>query len=238
MSRVPTNKPTRPYVRRLLPLVCAGLSWAGSAGAASPTVRALSTGERMELLAAVDGHFGVAGVGPSDGLTLHDHEGTCLTGVVETLRLHWSEFTDSERAELTDRLAPWKEDLFAPRAPPPAEGGLPAPPVTCFGHYLENWEDGDHFSVQYEDGAITAAEARDFLDWLEYSYDRQIGELGWREPLGISSYPMLVMVVAGGGASAYTTVEEVAKAWPRARSQPLVCCFRGSRRRSAISSGP
>ena len=61
--------------------------------------------------------------------------------------------------------------------------------------------------MQYETGAITESEAEDFLEWLEFSYDRQIDELGWREPDGVSTYPMLVMVVEGGGASAYTTVE-------------------------------
>ena len=224
MPRSPTLDGWRALAAVVAPFFAGSAIFASNALASTERGAELTASERAELLATIDDHFGVDGVGPTDGFGGDDNARTCLTGVVESLRLHWTEFTEVERAELTARLAPWKTDLFAPRQAAPAVGDLPAPPVTCFGHYLDNWVDGDRFSVQYETGAITESEATDFLSWLDFSYDRQVTELGWLEPDGMASYPMLVMVVSGGSASAYTTVENC----PGEGYIPYVVVYEGS----------
>lgn len=140
------------------------------------------------------------------------HEGedrACLTGLVQELKLNWEVFTPAERAEMTARLAPWKQDLLDEM---PARGAV-APPAaaaadTCWGQYGANRLLGEHFSVEWNDDAgISEATAQGFLEALEYSYQREVEELGWREPLGDGQYLMMAYISRGNYASAYTTID-------------------------------
>lgn len=130
--------------------------------------------------------------------------GDCLTELMLDLEAHWGLFTDAERAEITHALAPEKHDLFAPlaarMAPPPPDGT-----DSCVGQQRANRVVGDHFVVEWDSG-IDEGQANDFLDALEYAYDVEIDELGWRAPDGDTRYLMPAYVQAGNYAGAYTTV--------------------------------
>jgi len=155
---------------------------------------------RNELMANFHHHM--------DGL--HDHQpgerGICLTGLVQQLRLDWELLSPAERSEITDALAPSKVDLFEPMDShplPPSAGS-----DTCWGSQKDNRVDSENFSVQWDDGVSTEANAQAFIDSLEESFEIEINELGWRGPRGAETYKMLVMIDnMGGGAGAYTTVD-------------------------------
>lgn len=140
-------------------------------------------------------------------LDLTEPGGVCLTPLVAALKDNWDLFDADERAEMTAELAPWKVDLLDPMLPPVSGDGV-APPAAapCFGNYGANIIGGDRFSVEW-DGGINEATAQAFYDALEVSWDVEIDEIGWKQPSGTSSYPLLVYVQSGGGAGAYTTVE-------------------------------
>ena len=130
--------------------------------------------------------------------------GTCLTGLIMDLKTDWELFSPEEKIEITGALAPHKQDLVEP-IPPAPEGCQNA---TCWGYQKDNYIDTEHFSVQWDDGMATEADAQAFADSLEESWEIEINELGWREPSGSDRFKMLVMIDdIGGGAGAYTTVE-------------------------------
>lgn len=134
----------------------------------------------------------------------------CLTPLVRRLTERWDLFSPAEKAEITAKLAPWATDLreaVRPRtAPPPPAGASP-----CFvwgGDYEVLTDPNDRFYVTWEPGAIDEDTAEDLLDALTEGYETEVGELGWRQPTGMSSYPMLVYVYDDDSAAgAYTTVE-------------------------------
>jgi hypothetical protein len=172
------------------------------------------------LMAAFDSHFRVDRVDAPVHLAHAGHAGgaavlaetgdgfACLTGLIMELKANWDLFTVQERAEMTAILEPWKADLMDPMWLSSGNGDDPAPPdEPCFGNYYDNVVEGEHFSVQWEDGAITESKANAFLDSLEFSYEREMEDLGWRDPSGINRYPMMVLVPDGNYAGAYTTVD-------------------------------
>lgn len=175
-----------------------------SVGAWASTPVMSESERRQELMASFHHHM--------EGL--HDHQpgerGMCLTGLVQQLRLDWEILSVEQRAEITQALAPSKTDLFEPMIP------TPAPPSagmdTCWGTQKDNRVDSEHFSVQWDDGVSTEANALAFLESLEESYEIEVNEMGWKEPRGAgSSYQMLVIIDnLGGGAGAYTTVDSCA----------------------------
>ena len=130
----------------------------------------------------------------------------CLTTLVAELKLNWDLFDAEERAEMTQILAPWKNDLLDPNWDP--ADGPPPPNSPCWAYQYDNVVESDRFSVQWEDNAIDQGEAEDFLDSLEYSWDVEVEELGWSEPTGINNHSMMVLVPRNNSyAGAYTTVE-------------------------------
>ncbi len=141
-----------------------------------------------------------------------DH--VCLTPLVRQLKDNWEVFSPAEKAEITAKLAPWASDLktaMTPRAPVDA----PAPPVLssspCFtwsGSYDVLEDPEGRFYVTWEPGAIDEDTAEELLESLTLGYEVEVDELGWREPAGMSNYPMLVYVYDDSSAAgAYTTVE-------------------------------
>ena len=129
----------------------------------------------------------------------------CSTGLVADLKAVWSEFDPQQRARMTSKLAPWKNDLVddAPIDPAPT----PADEETCWGQYGENRIVGDHFAVEWDTGTISQAVAEAFLSSLEYSWDVEIEELDWRIPDGSDDYLMLAYVQPGNYGGAYTSVD-------------------------------
>ncbi len=130
----------------------------------------------------------------------------CLTTLVAELKLNWDLFDVEERAEMTSVLAPWKEDLLDPAWLP--EDGPPPPDSPCWSDEYSNVVESEHFSVQWENNGIDRDEAEDFLESLEYSWDVEIDELGWKEPTGTNNHSIMVLVPRNSSyAGAYTTVE-------------------------------
>lgn len=130
-----------------------------------------------------------------------DHVG-CLTGLVKDVRAAWPTLPDADRAELTSLLGPVDLATDRPTAPPPPSGRATD---TCFGQYGANTVKGDHFSVEWDSG-ISESTAQAFLESLEYAYEVEVEQLGWRQPDGDPEYLMLAYVTQGNYAGAYTTV--------------------------------
>jgi hypothetical protein len=188
--------------RTMLAAALLALAATPASAAERPDVPALTPDDQRihdRLLDAYDSHFDPAQAEEAgDGFT-------CLTGLVAELKQNWHVFSAEERAEMTAQLAPWKVDLLDPAW---VEGDAPPPPGSpCFGYYYDNYVDGEYHSVQWEDGAITNAQANAFLESLEYSYAVEVEEQGWWAPNRIDTYAMMVLVTKGGGGGAYTTVD-------------------------------
>jgi hypothetical protein len=180
---------------------------------AAPTVgdNAGEAALRSRLLATFDGHFFPERLDTPPGHGLHNQaEGfSCLTGLVMDLKANWHIFSPDEKSEMTGILAPWKKDLLDPmvsKRPEAQEGEAPPMPGTCWGNQMSNQKSSTHFSVQW-DSAINDETAQDFSDSLEFSWDAEMDDLGWRDPDGVSQYQMLVMVESGNYAGAYTTAD-------------------------------
>ena len=155
---------------------------------------------RESLYSAFQGHF-------TPDAAPDEHGPTCLSPLVRQLKENWHLFSDDERALMTRELAPWKADLLDPMLP---AGAPPPPPGTgtpCFGDAGAYQIDSDHFSVQWDSG-VDESTAQDFSDALEYAWEVEIDELGWEEPVGTPTYPMLIYIADNSReASAYTTVD-------------------------------
>ena len=183
---------------------------------------------RDGLMETFRAHFDPAAIAATEAHMEDEHaRGECLTGLVKDLKDSWHLFDADERAEMTAKLAPWKNDLLDSMVPAygsssEAPAG-PTPPGSCWGTQKDNVITTEHFSVQWDDGVISEAQAEAFADSLEYSYEIEMNELGWRPPEGISSYQLLVMVDSGGSAGAYTTVESCG-----GRYLPYVVAYAGS----------
>jgi len=128
----------------------------------------------------------------------------CLTGLVMELKENWDLFTPAEKKEMTEILAPWKDDLLDSR--PAADPDAPPPPSPCLDYYYDDYVESEHFSVQWSSG-FSASEADEFIESLEYSWDVEVEELGWEQPEGTPQYQTQVIVYPGNYAGAYTTVE-------------------------------
>lgn len=144
----------------------------------------------------------------------------CLTQLVAELKQNWHLFSPAERAEMTAMLTPWKADLVDPSW---VEGDPPPPPGSpCFARQYDDYVDGEYHSVQWESGAISRSMAEAFLDELEFSYEMEVEEQGWKAPNRIETYAMMVLVPEGNQAGAYTTVERCGNAY-----LPYVVAFSG-----------
>lgn len=143
----------------------------------------------------------------ADGGSADPHGPGCRTGLVLELKEHWELFSPAERARITGALAPWKQDLTAPTvlARPPAEPGQQATD-SCFGQQKDNRLVGTNFVVEWDD-TVSATYADAFLEALEFSYQREVVELGWRAPLGEGRYLMPAYIESGRAQGAYTTVD-------------------------------
>ena len=152
------------------------------------------------FLDVVDLHLSHAEIGAQE------EKGACLTGLVEEMRGQWATIPAAERAAITERLAPWKTDMFTPMV-----RDTPMPPWgtdSCWGQQFDNRLVGTRFVVEWEDG-VDEDDARSFLEALEYSYDVEVDDLGWNPPDGIDDYLIAAYITddpnSGG---AYTTVEQ------------------------------
>jgi len=146
----------------------------------------------------------------------------CLTQLVAELKRDWHLFSASERAEMTAVLSPWKADLLDPDMVVHEDGSVPPPASPCNGYQYDNFIDGRYHSVQWEDGAVTEGRAERFLESLDFSYEVEVEDQGWKAPNRITSYPMGVYIVNGNYAGAYTTVAECGSTW-----QPYVVAYAG-----------
>lgn len=144
-----------------------------------------------------------------------DHLG-CLTGLVQEVRADWPTLDEADRAELVGLLGPVQIEAPAFVAPPPAAT------ETCFGQYGANTLKGEHFSVEWDSG-ISESTAQEFLDSLEYAYQVEVEELGWRAPDGDDDYLMLAYVTQGNYAGAYTTVSRCGSGY-----LPYIVAYSGS----------
>ncbi|MCB9781071.1 MAG: hypothetical protein H6742_21050 [Alphaproteobacteria bacterium] len=158
--------------------------------------------KRDELLAVYDRVFLGADAAPEavvdDTAWADEHGPLCLTGWIEDLQQHRDLFDDAEWRDLAITLhLPGGID-----APPIADGG----DVTCVGDTAENSKDSEHFVVYYEN-ADDGSKADQLLESLEYSWSKEIDELGWKAPLGTDDYKLRFLIENRNYAGAYTTVD-------------------------------
>lgn len=126
----------------------------------------------------------------------HDHPGACATHVVLRLDANRHLFTDAEWERIARRVHPM--DFVEPRRNRAVRD-------TCWGQQEANRLTSEHFAVEWSTTKFNETKAQSFLDALEEGWQKQVAELGWREPDGMDDYLMWVGV-DDGGASAYTTV--------------------------------
>ncbi len=178
------------------------LLWTAGSWAASPATPPL----KDELLASFHELTRPAAEGGPDH--------ACLTPLVRQLKDNWDLFSPAERAEITSKLAPWATDLktaMRPRADvsaPPPPGLSSTPCFTWSGSYEILEDPNGRFYVTWETGAIDEDTAQELLDAMTHGWEKEVDELGWWEPAGTDTYPMLVYVYDDASAAgAYTTVE-------------------------------
>lgn len=139
-----------------------------------------------------------------------DGEGGCLTGLIMDLKNNWSSLSPEEQAEATALFSPFKTDL-AQALPSTRAAGQAVPPPspvdTCYGQQADNRLISEHFSVEWNTGSVSDAAAQSFLEDLEYAYQAEVVEQGWRPPAGDGQYLMLAMIADQNMGGAYTTVE-------------------------------
>ena len=136
---------------------------------------------------------------------LHEDGVACGTILVANIKENWADFTEDQRAQITQRLTPWKDDLLAPMK----ERELPPPPMekdTCWGQQAANRVTTEHFAVEWDAG-IDEETAQAFADALEHSWTEEFDTLGWLEPTGSSSRLIWVFVDNANYGGAYTTID-------------------------------
>ncbi len=126
----------------------------------------------------------------------------CATGLVMALESSWDSFTPAQQSQMAPRVRP-----LAAVTPPP-----PPPPETleddtCWGQYGEHRVMGDHFVVEWDGNTVNVGTAESFLESLEYSWEKEVEELGWRAPNGSDDYLMLTFISDSEWGGAYTTVD-------------------------------
>lgn len=144
-------------------------------------------------------------------LSLEDHlahGAKCVTPIARQIRDRADELSPSARARATELLTPWKADLREPLRPlrdtPPPPDAMATEPCFSAG---ENRLTSENFAVEWDGNTIDEDTAQDFLDALEDGYRVQVGELGWKEPMGDGRYLLLAYVASGNYQGAYTTVD-------------------------------
>ncbi len=121
----------------------------------------------------------------------------CLTGLVRELKEQREAFSAAEWAEISATLGLPPE---TPAPPAPTDDGA------CTGPTSTNMLSGEHFVI-YWGSRVGQSEAEAILEVLEYSYDRIIGELGWKQPTGMPSLKLRFQITDQNYAGAYTTVD-------------------------------
>jgi len=131
---------------------------------------------------------------------------SCLTGLVRDLRANPDLFSPDEWLDITSTLGFPATRSVPPTLPPRAD----APPTptesdgTCVGNTGTNSLIGEHFVVYWD--SATETQAQNLLDSLEYSWTREIDELGWQAPDGTGRYKLRFQISNANYAGAYTTV--------------------------------
>ena len=127
----------------------------------------------------------------------------CSTGLVLALQEEMESFSEEQQERIRSRVFPLDE-AAALESLPPAPPNMPK--TTCVSQQGDNKLDGNYFSVQWDSGTVSESKAEDFLEVLEYSYEKEVDDLGWQRPTKMSQYLMLAFIQGGGGSGAYTTV--------------------------------
>ena len=127
----------------------------------------------------------------------------CSTGLVLALQEEMENFSPERQARIREKVFPL-DHAAALEADDPPRSSLAT--TTCVGQQGDNKLDGEYFSVQWNDGVVSESKAEDFLEVLEYSYEREVDELGWQRPTKMNQYLMLAYIQSGGGSGAYTTI--------------------------------
>ena len=173
------------------------------------TLPALAAPTTDALWRRFEAHFG-------DNPVADDAHGPgCLTGLVAELRAALPSLDASQQQQVLAAIEPWRQHLDPT-----------APPASCIGRYGSSYLEGDHFSVEWDNNAISESTAQDLLDALEYSWDVEMNDLGWYAPSGASLYPILVYVQSSSSAGAYTSVTECSEGSYSA--MPYIVAYSGS----------
>ena len=139
----------------------------------------------------------------------------CSTALVQELRENWVHFSAEQQAQISARLAPWKDDFMAPlpKADPEPGEGKPRPEDTCWGQQGAHRITGDHFAVEWDSNGVSENTAQLFLDALETSWEVEVEQLGWRDPDLTDEYLMWAYIEDPGPSGAYTSVEQCGNQW-------------------------
>ena len=122
---------------------------------------------------------------------------------------HRSEMSLAEQREVDSFLGPAARTSMPLRTrasrfvdatpvPPPSTG---SPRTTCVPvaeDFGANQLVGDRFTIAW-DGGATESQAEDLMEALDASYDREIDELGWKEPIGMDAFNLWVYIDEGDG---------------------------------------
>ena len=124
---------------------------------------------------------------------------TCLTGLVADLRAHPELFDDAE----------WQHIATTLELPPSGASMAPPTPTgdgTCVGDTGANSKSSEHFVVYWDDRG-TEAEADDMLAALEFSWQAEIVDQGWKAPAGTPDLKLRFKISNENYAGAYTTID-------------------------------
>ncbi len=184
-----------------LPLLALVLSLPVDAATLDAREQALHDSLWQEFLAA-----------EAPGLPAEGERPACLTHLVMELKANWRVFGPAEQARMAAALNPFGGTGLGPvnhrgqdddKPPPPA----PLEDEPCWGHQSSNYMLTEHFSVEWDSG-VSESLAESFAEALEYSWDQEVEEFGWNQPVGTDQYPMLAYISDdSGNAGAYTSVE-------------------------------
>jgi len=179
----------------------AAADWLDDGGTIATSLEAGAVDETEALFLTYLAHFEPEAL-PSEYTGQWTEGWRCSTGLVMQLRDQWHRFTPERRERMTSHIAPFKTDLLDV----PTELDT-RPDDTCWGQYGDHRVTGEHWVVEWDGNTITESTAEDFLEALEYSWEVEVDELGWRAPDGGDDYLMLAYVAEGNYGGAYTTVD-------------------------------
>jgi hypothetical protein len=139
----------------------------------------------------------------------HAEDLGCLTPLLAALHEQWEGFTPAERARISAVLAPPGSEMFAPVQERPAvvpRKGAPPPARDSCWSWSDNRLVGDHFVVEWEDG-VKESLAEQWLEDLEYSWEKEVDEHGWQAADGSDKYLLVAYIQNKRSGGAYTYIQ-------------------------------